>query len=239
MKKFIVLDVEGYSTCRPYDVGYIVGNKAGEVFEEKSYAFLPAVWDNICYKFEKEHVKGLKEAHEMAHRNIEEILNDNDNKYNRISDTNVLFNDLLRAITEHKIKRIWAYNCSFDKSALRRLFTSEQWEIINNLVTFCDIIPAILYTRLLNENYVNFCKENGFMTDKGNVRTKAETVYRYLTNNLEFEEAHTGLADVRIEYEILRIAMQSTKNPKYKPCQAWKVIQRFCEAEGIYIPALD
>lgn len=239
MKKFIVLDVEGYSTCRPYNVGFIVGDKGGAIYEERSYAVLPAVWDNICYKVEKANVAGLKEAHEMAHRNIEEILNDNDNKYDRISDINVLFNDLLTIITKYKIKRIWAYNCTFDSGALRRLFTDEQWTIINNLITFCDIIPAILYTRLLNRDYIDFCKANGFMTEKGNVRTKAEVVYKYLTGDLQFEEEHTGLADVKIEFEILRAAMSATKNPKYTPCQAWKVIQQFCEAESIYIPALN
>lgn len=33
--------------------------------------------------------------------------------------------------------------------------------------------------------------------------TNAETVYKYLTKNADFEEEHTGLADVRIELEIL------------------------------------
>ena len=33
--------------------------------------------------------------------------------------------------------------------------------------------------------------------------TNAETVYKYLTKNADFEEEHTGLADVHIELEIL------------------------------------
>ena len=36
---------------------------------------------------------------------------------------------------------------------------------------------------------------------------KAEVVYKYLTGNLDFREAHTGLADVQIEAEILLCAM--------------------------------
>ena len=64
---------------------------------------------------------------------------------------------------------------------------------------------------LLNKDYVKFCNKNGFITAKGNVMTKAEVVYRYLTNDIEFSEEHTGLNDCRIEYEILLAAINSGK----------------------------
>ena len=239
MKNFIVLDVEGYSTCKPYNIGYIVGNKRGEILEKKSYALMPCVWDNLEYKYRTANVEGLKGAHEMAHNNIKEILCVDDKKYNKLFDNNKFFGDFLTDITKYEVKRIWAYNCTFDRGALERLFNEQQSQIVNNLVTFCDIIPAILHTKLLNEDYINWCKENNFLTAKGNVQTKAEVVYRYLTGNLEFVEEHTGLADCMIEYQILLEAMKTSNNVKYAPCQAWKVIQKFCESEGIYIPALD
>lgn len=49
------------------------------------------------------------------------------------------------------------------------------------------------------------------MTEKGNIMTKAEIVYRYLFNDLTFIEEHTGLADVKIEYKILLKAFQTHK----------------------------
>lgn len=233
--KFMVLDVEGYSACRPYDVGYKISDKNGTSYAEKSFAIMPAVFDNMCYKSDMQAVKGLAGAHEMAHKNIEEILNDNKNKYNKVFDINSFYFEFLRDIQEHNIKRVWAYNCSFDKSALARLF-GNKFDIIENMVTFCDIIPAILYTKLLNKNYIDFCKSNNFVTPKGNIQTKAETVYRYLTGNTNFEEEHTGLADVQIETEILLMAMRETKNPKRKPCQAWKIIKEFCVVNDIELP---
>lgn len=237
-KKFMVFDVEGYSTCRPYNIGWLVGDKTGAIFDKRSFAVMPAVYDNMVYKAEKQNVKGLSSAHEMFHNNAYEILNDCNGKYEKIFDIEQIFTALLETLTKYNIKRMWAYNCSFDESSFFRLFGTEKMNIVKNIVTFCDIIPAILYTKLLNEDYVDFCKTNGFLTEKGNIRTKAETVYRYLTQDLTFVEEHTGLADCEIEFKILLSAMAETKNPKRTPCQAWKVLQKFCESEGIYIPAL-
>lgn len=238
-KCFIVLDVEGYSACRPYDVGFKVADRKGNTIEEYSVAVMPAVFDNMCYKSDLAHVNGLKSAHEMAHRNIEEILNDTDNKYIKCFNIDKFFTAFVGIIQKYNIKRIWAYNCSFDKAALNRLFGDEKFSIINSMIEFCDIIPAILYTKLLNKSYVKFCKKNGFITEKGNIQTKAEVVYKYLTGNLNFEEKHTGLADVQIEYEILLTALNECKNPKRKPCQAWKILREFCYEEGIDVPIPD
>ena len=41
-----------------------------------------------------------------------------------------------------------------------------------------------------------------FISEKGNYLTNAESCYAYLTQNEDFEEEHTALADVEIEIEI-------------------------------------
>ena len=74
-----------------------------------------------------------------------------------------------------------------------------------------DIIPIILRTKLLTKRYVDFCIENNFLTERGYIQTKAETVHRYLTNNPTFEEEHTGLSDVLIESQILLSAFSTHK----------------------------
>lgn len=233
--KFIILDVEGYQTCKPYNVGWIVGDKDGNVYAEHNFAVMPACFDNMIEKAEKASVKGLAVAHKMAHNNIREICYDSFGKYEKVFDFDTVFGALLTDITKFGCKRIWAYNCTFDKGALERLFNEQQFEILNNLVTFCDIIPAILHTYLLSKEYVEFCKDNGFLTEKGNIQTKAEVVYRFLTGNTKYIEEHTSLADVRDEYFILRCAMEKAKSPKHKPCQAWKILRQFCEVNDIEI----
>ena len=52
--------------------------------------------------------------------------------------------------------------------------------------------------------YVAFCEENGYMTaqKKPRPRKTAEVLWRYLSGDNDFEEEHTGLADVEIESKI-------------------------------------
>jgi hypothetical protein len=47
--------------------------------------------------------------------------------------------------------------------------------------------------------YRAFCKANGFVTQNGAVKLTAEVLYRFITNDLSFTEAHTGLEYVMIE----------------------------------------
>lgn len=225
-KKFIVLDVEGMSNCRPYNIGYMIVDKDGNIYKQVSLALLENIWENL---------QNCKMALEMTHTNIQEILSDSEEKkYKKVSNKTAML-ILLNDIAEHKVNEIWAYNVTFDKASLSRLF-QDNFSILDNLVCFYDIIPAIVHTKLLNEKYVKWCNKNGFITEKGNVQVKAEIVYKYLTKKMDFEEEHTGLADVQIEYEILLAAINSGKKiDRRKTAPAWKVFKKFCEENEIEI----
>ena len=71
------------------------------------------------------------------------------------------------------------------------------------------------------------------MTEKGNIQTKAEVVYRYLTGNVEFVEEHTGLADVMVEKEILVSAYKTRKKIHGEVVVPWKRLRDFCEENSI------
>lgn len=225
-KRFIVLDVEGMSTVRPYNIGWIVADKHGTIFEENSIAILPCVWENL---------QNCLQAKEMTHKNVQDILEDiarTDKKYEYL-DIESAKKKILNSIIFNNVNEVWAYNCAFDRGSLARLFGND-FQTVQHLVTFYDIIPAIVHTKLLNKDYVKFCNKNGFITTKGNVMTKAEVVYRYLTNNIDFTEEHTGLDDCKIEFSILLEAINSGKKidrNEHRP--AWKVFKLFCEIEGI------
>jgi hypothetical protein len=64
----------------------------------------------------------------------------------------------------------------------------------------------------IGEDYDTFCYENNFVTKRGCKRYTAEILYRFLTNDLEFEEEHTGLEDVLIEKEIFAYCMAKLPN---------------------------
>ena len=126
-----------------------------------------------------------------------------------------------KEIKKYNVKAIYAFNVNFDKAMLKNIFGGE-FEDLTNLVEFRDIQTAILMTRLMCKKYLDFCYDNNFRTDKGYPQTKAETVYRYLTNNMEFEEAHTGLEDCEIELQILLSAIRSKKKLEFSGHIAWR-----------------
>lgn len=61
--------------------------------------------------------------------------------------------------------------------------------------------------------YLKFCETNGFMTNHTIPRPRytAEVIYRFITKDLTFSEAHTGLKDVEIESEILAYLVKQHK----------------------------
>ena len=61
--------------------------------------------------------------------------------------------------------------------------------------------------------YRKFCEDNGFITNHAVPRPRytAEVIYRFITKNTDFEEAHTGLRDVEIEAQILAYFIRQHK----------------------------
>lgn len=234
-EKFIVLDTEGMSGKIPYNIGFIIADRYGKIYKSYSFALPENIYINICQ------CAKTQQAVEMTAKNVQEILQDFGNsrrkrKYKCVSNKWII-NFLLKIIQRHKIKKIYAYNVAFDKTCLKNLF-GERFEELEKVVEFIDIIPIILRTKLLTKRYVDFCIENNFLTERGYIQTKAETVHRYLTNNLTFEEEHTGLSDVLIEYQILLSAFSTHKKIDSTPCQAWRVLDNFCKEKGIVVGAV-
>ena len=227
-KKFMVLDVEGQATCQPYDIGYIIGDKEGNIKRRRSFALLEYMPINA------EHAKKNDVCRLMTGINHEAILLDkNQVKWKKVTKeqfVKIFFQD----IQDFDIDEIWAANVKFDKGSLSRLLTNEEFGILCKKVEFMDILEAITQTKLLTQKYLKFCKENGFLTDKGNFQYKVEVVYRYLTNNINFVEEHTGLSDVMVEYDILRTAMKSGKKYREKlKSPIWKILKDFAIEKGV------
>ena len=193
-EKFIVLDVEGMSGLIPYNVGYVIADRYGKIYKERSFALPENIYINVVRS------ASLNQAVEMTAANVTDILQDFKNpffkrKY-RCVGNNEFKKRLLKDIQKHDIKKVYAYNVAFDKASLKNLFGDDFEKLA---VEFIDIIPIILRTKLLTKKYCRFCIENGYVTEKGNIMTKAEVVYRYLFNDLTILEEHNGLADVKIE----------------------------------------
>ena len=94
------------------------------------------------------------------------------------------------------VKYVMAYNTGFDlcKTICRELVPEFE---------FIDLYLMALQTITHQKGYAKFCRENGFKSSSGkSCSTSAESVYAYITNNPNYIEEHTALADALIEMAI-------------------------------------
>lgn len=127
-----------------------------------------------------------------------------------------------------------AYNAKFDYDVLNnnlRMYEGDDALFFGNTENVIDIMTMALATICNTNKYVRWCNLNGFVTPKGNVKTSAETVYAYISQNCDFVEAHHALADCDIEKEIFFKARKYRKkhhtkfaSPVFK-CNEWKQVQ--------------
>jgi len=122
----------------------------------------------------------------------------------------------LREICEkYNVKAIIAHNARFDYRAtnytLRYVTKSKKRYFLPYGIPLWDTLKMAQDTICRQPSYIRFCEENGFLKNNGTVRATAEILYKYITNNLDFTEDHTGLEDVLIEKEIFARCMRQHK----------------------------
>lgn len=110
--------------------------------------------------------------------------------------------EMIRDIKAFDVSSAYAYNSPFDENVFN---VNCDWYKCANPFDNIPIydIRGYVHNFLINEDYINFCEEHECFTEKGNYSTTAETVYRFLINDPNFEEEHTALADSLIERDIL------------------------------------
>jgi DNA polymerase III epsilon subunit-like protein len=115
---------------------------------------------------------------------------------------------------------IIAHNAYFDyksATATQRYLTKSKYRFFFPFdIPIWDSLKMARATIGKSEDYKEFCEENGFLTKHKTPRPRltAEILYRYLTNDMDYKEEHTGLADVMIEKEIFLkcLEMATLKN---------------------------
>lgn len=117
----------------------------------------------------------------------------------------------------YNVKYVMAYNSGFDftKTICRELL--DEFE-------FIDLYLMALQTITHLKSYSDFCHENNFISRSGkSCATSAESVYAFITNNADYKEEHTALADALIEMAIFvkcySMHKQFTKNTHQWDCK--------------------
>ena len=218
MKPYVVLDTETApqenfdarnmaKTSLVYDFGYVITD--GEtVFCERSFIIAETFYnDNLmqsAYYAEKipMYRAGMGEVWEVA---------------SFLTAWRIFKEDC----TKYGVKDMFAYNARFDRDVLNH--TIEFYS--NGFVKFFfpykmrikDIWTMAGGTICATKKYVKWCMTNGYISPSGNPKTSAEIVYRYVTKDAGFIEAHTALNDAKIENEILKKIRKRHQKTNTKP----------------------
>ena len=190
-----VFDTETTSLDKPfcYNIGYVIVNTLDwSIVLERSFV-VEQIWHNLPL-FSTAYYASKREIYVAEMRARKTIMD----KFGYICQ------QMIRDFRQYNVERAFAYNSSFDEKVFN--FNCD-WFKCNN--PFDDIpisdIRGFVHRFLIDDTYKAFCDAYGYYTDSGNYSTTAETVYRYIDENTEFEEDHTALSDSRIEADILFI----------------------------------
>lgn len=220
---FLVIDTETCNTIEqplPYDIGYAVCDRRGNIYEERSFVVAEMFLDHkdlmeSAYFAEK--IPQYWEDIKAGTREVKSIFN--------------IRKQIHADMKKYNIKKVGAYNMGFDKRALNNVirYCSKsfiRWFFPFGTEYFC-IWNMACQVVLNTTSYIKFAYQNGFISDKGNIQTSAECCFRFLKNQPEFIESHTGLEDVRIEVEILAECYRKHKKMERKINSAcWRLPQR-------------
>ena len=195
----------------PFEIGMkIYDTEKNKVVKEKSY---------LVRKFFNNKYIMLSTFSATKYPNYFEKL-ENDKRYKTYS-VNDIMNDISKIISRYSIKIMVAHNGQFDKTAIDRL--CEDFGVENPMKNI-DLLDTMEISKIItfSQDYTNYCiknkdrlnnvKDSCFITNSGRVRTTAQAIYCYLTNNANFEEAHTGLEDIDIEIEIFKHSLNLLGN---------------------------
>ena len=124
---------------------------------------------------------------------------------------------------KYSVKAIIAHNMQFDyrstNTTQRYLTYSRYRYFFPKDIPLWDTLSMARDTIVKQKTYIRFCENNGYCTKNGKPRATAEILYRYITNDVDFTESHTGLEDVLIEKEIFVKCIRQHKKMKRSP---WK-----------------
>ena len=128
-----------------------------------------------------------------------------------------IFKRIRAFLKTYKVKAVMAHNARFDYRALnntlRYLTGSKNRFFFPYELPIWDTQIMARDTICHQKKYIKFCQTNNYMTKHKTPRPRetAEILYRYISNNNDFVEAHTGYEDIMIEKEIFAYCTKQHK----------------------------
>jgi len=133
-----------------------------------------------------------------------------------------------RAIGEHGVTTIAAYNLGFDRRVMRNTHKALGYDgaICPSGLQQLDIWQFACETKLSQATYKKLALDSGWVSSAGNIKTGAEYAYRFCSGDFGFIEDHTALSDALIEVEILAACFATKKKIPYNIVNGapWRIV---------------
>lgn len=204
---FVVFDTEtanGLDDPIVYDLGFAVVDKKGTVYETNSL-----IIREVFYGM-KDLMKSAYYANKIP--KYEEEISNGQRKVVSLYEARKIFQDVCK---KYNVKACVAHNARFDyrsTSKTQRYLTKSKYRFFLPYgIELWDTMKMANDTICKQVHYKEFCYNNGYLTKNGRVRKTAEILYRYISGEHDFNEEHTGLADVLIEKEIFAHCIKQHK----------------------------
>lgn len=189
-----------------YDLGIQIVDKDGYIYDEYSIVNGDVFWGMP---------EAMKEAYfsDKRPQYVADILAGK----RKVLNTWQMYKLVRNLCEEYNIKACVAHNARFDVKALNATMRYQtksrcRWFFPYEMPMW-DTMKMANDTICKQKRYKEFCEANGYMTNHATpqVRKTAEIIWRYLTDDVTFEEEHTGLADVEIEAQIFAECIRQHK----------------------------
>lgn len=226
---YLVLDVETANSAEEaltYDIGFAITDKHGNVYLEESYVVSEILFDERKIYRNSEMMDTAYYA-----KKLPQYWDGIQTGLWKVASLLTIRKRILNLMTEWDIKAVCAYNASFDTKALNNTIRYVTKSNVRYFFPYGTEIYCIwnmaCQTIFCQKTFQRIAKRESWESASGNCLTNAETAWKYITHNFNFEESHTGLADVRIECQIMsKCFRQHRKMNKniYRLC--WRIPQK-------------
>lgn len=223
-----------------YDLGWQIVDARGTVYRRRSYLIseifsVPAIFNTAYYASKRPIYLERLERGEISIKSWREataILEHDLNEVQAVGAYNSMF-DYKKGIpfTELYINKLYSTDlqewlalqeriCDNIARGARRAsekeFEPDVFRFRGKTYNLFDLWGLSARHILNCDNYKWQCIENGWLTEsKKYFKTSAETTFRFITDNLEFDESHTAIDDAEIESKIFATIHKRTKG-KYE-----------------------
>ena len=186
-----------------YDLGLMVIDETGNIYDQISM-----VNEDVFFRMPQ----SMQEAY-FADK-IPQYLEDMRMGKRKIVNSWQMYKTFAEMCKKYDVTAVVAHNAFFDVKVLNSTMRYQTKSRVRWFLPWgVEIIDTLKLAREVfgtDPSYIEWCKENGYMTKHETPRPRltAEILYRYITGDNNYIESHTGLEDVTIEKEIFLKCME-------------------------------